>query len=221
MMSCSPDREGYRSGFMKKLIAFEHKMNEEYANRTSSAYQYVLMDVFDRKNDDNEKVCIDPRIILDENDSNAAPLWYSNSCNKPAYSYSQLITQALESTDEKKLTLSQIYAYIKDRYAYYRYADPVWQNSIRHNLSLNKNFRKVQRPQNMPGKGGFWILERVSDAEIDEKEDDGVKLVCTVHEKEEDTKKFKFLHEEEPVEMNYYQKEDDGLFNGSISLRNT
>lgn len=58
---------------------------------------------------------------------------------KPPYSYAQLIVQAVASASDKQLTLSGIYSYITKHYPYYRTADKGWQNSIRHNLSLNRS----------------------------------------------------------------------------------
>ncbi|KAI2630468.1 fork head domain-containing protein [Xylaria nigripes] len=78
---------------------------------------------------------------------------------KPHYSYAQLITQAIISGQGEKLNLAGIYSYITDNYAYYRH-QPVagWQNSIRHNLSLNKAFNKAPRSTDEPGKGMKWEL---------------------------------------------------------------
>lgn len=82
----------------------------------------------------------------------------SSQTQKPPYSYATLIKKALCESKDGQLTLSQIYKWIKTSFPYYKTADPAWQNSIRHNLSLNKNFVKVKRPSNDPGKGGFWKI---------------------------------------------------------------
>ncbi|CAK1595791.1 unnamed protein product [Parnassius mnemosyne] len=84
--------------------------------------------------------------------------YQTNSEKKPPYSYSTLICMAMRYNNDK-MTLSAIYSWIKDNFKYYRNADPTWQNSIRHNLSLNKVFVKEARSKHEPGKGGFWKLD--------------------------------------------------------------
>ncbi|CAF0871550.1 unnamed protein product [Adineta steineri] len=85
---------------------------------------------------------------------------------KPPYSYIALITLAIESSKDGKMTLNEIYKFIQDRYPFYNETTAQrWQNSIRHNLSLNDCFVKVSRtssencsPSGNKSKGNYWTL---------------------------------------------------------------
>lgn len=77
--------------------------------------------------------------------------------SKPPYSYATLIGLAILQSLDGKLTLSQIYNWISVHFPYYKQKDAGWQNSIRHNLSLNEAFIKTEK--SCDGKGHFWEVK--------------------------------------------------------------
>ncbi len=88
---------------------------------------------------------------------------------KPYLSYACLIAEAINTSPEQKLTLSDIYKYLMDKHPYFRHTKNGWQNSIRHNLSLNKAFMKVPRSGGEPGKGMFWVIDPNHRASLESK----------------------------------------------------
>ncbi|KAI8065865.1 fork head domain-containing protein, partial [Gongronella butleri] len=74
------------------------------------------------------------------------------------HSYASMIAQAILSSKEQRMTLRDIYKWVQAHHGTHYDASVVgWQNSIRHNLSLNRCFYKVPKnKEKRKGKGGYW-----------------------------------------------------------------
>lgn len=83
-----------------------------------------------------------------------------SASSKPPYSFSLLIYMAIEHSPNKCLPVKEIYGWILERFPYFETAPTGWKNSVRHNLSLNKCFQKVERGHGkVNGKGSLWCVD--------------------------------------------------------------
>uniref|UniRef100_A0A8C3SPB4 Forkhead box protein G1 n=2 Tax=Chelydra serpentina TaxID=8475 RepID=A0A8C3SPB4_CHESE len=103
--------------------------------------------------------------IEGDNVPSFSPSCYQNlekksATSKPPYSFSLLIYMAIEHSPNKSLPVKEIYSWILERFPYFATAPTGWKNSVRHNLSLNKCFQKVERSHGkVNGKGSLWCVD--------------------------------------------------------------
>ncbi|KAH9945398.1 uncharacterized protein BXZ73DRAFT_2099, partial [Epithele typhae] len=81
----------------------------------------------------------------------------------PGYTIPVLIQLAILGSPKKRMTLGGIIEALENRFEWYRERkeekDTAWKGSVRHSLSLERCFRKVQRPVTEIGKGHYWTVD--------------------------------------------------------------
>ncbi|CAD5227925.1 unnamed protein product [Bursaphelenchus xylophilus] len=93
----------------------------------------------------------------------------NNGFKKPNFSYCALIGMTLRNAEDGELAVSEIYRFLCHHFPFFREAPSGWKNSIRHNLSLNQCFEKVDFDVGdvQSRKAFLWRLNPEKDDKID------------------------------------------------------
>ena len=78
---------------------------------------------------------------------------------RPNFSYSKMIAEALNQAENEMMSLYEIMIYISRRYPFFRMEVKGWQNAIRHNLSVNPRFNRVPNSKSNMGSGNLWTMK--------------------------------------------------------------
>ena len=146
--------------------SLEQEEEEEEEDSMGMLSQYLEVSMEDEQEQEQEQPQVMPEVAMVEAkprshlgilrtglDSNPA------TALKPKLSYKKLISMAIKDSHFKMLKLTDIYAWILARYPGFNSNRTGFQNSVRHNLSLNKVFIKVNLPGVANnGKGNYWTI---------------------------------------------------------------
>lgn len=156
------------SSWEREITESTFEMHER-DNRVKFAYSFLervwslevlagIVKIFDRAINKDVGLVINNGTII--NLGNLEFIFYYFKPKRPQKSYQKLICEAIESTPDKRMTLSQIYDFFVNKAGFNLSDANTWKNSIRHNLSLNKIFIKIPRDKHeLQGKGAFWGID--------------------------------------------------------------
>ena len=69
------------------------------------------------------------KCLLQSSEFKSAPKKYRSETEKPPFAYSTLIYLAIQQSKSEKMTLNEIYRWVKENFKYFRQAEPGWQVS--------------------------------------------------------------------------------------------
>lgn len=121
-----------------------------------------------RKKSTNSNLTKDQRELLQKFALASLEQHSTNASERPPYAYATIIYMAMKTSGRKCMQIADIYSKIMSQWSYYkqRKEETGWKNSIRHNLTVGRCFKKVSREET-DGKGGFWeIDEQIATREI-------------------------------------------------------
>ena len=149
--------------------------NEVSDNSPVNSSQLIKEEVGDQLSDDDSTLreeAMDGNDLEDElftgDDSEKKNGNLGRRPEKPPYSYIALIMMAIQSSPCRRLTLSEIYQFLQQRFPFFRGSYQGWKNSVRHNLSLNECFIKLPKGLGRPGKGHYWTIDPASEFMFEE-----------------------------------------------------
>ncbi|KII95886.1 hypothetical protein PLICRDRAFT_34839 [Plicaturopsis crispa FD-325 SS-3] len=89
---------------------------------------------------------------------------------KPPLTYAQLCYRAIKALGGKA-TLQDICQWMMETFDWYHFNEGAgWENSVRHNLSSGRAFKKMERCAGERGKGFFWSVDESFEQAFEEQE---------------------------------------------------